>query len=113
MADIRIVAEGQVLGHLSGKLGFRKIEARGTVLCLNGKPVFLTGFNRHKDPPTTDVSPDHEMTREELIQMKQLGCSFLRLCHYPQHPRTIKLCDAIGLLVMWEIPLYMWPGVMV
>jgi hypothetical protein len=42
--------------------------------------------------------------------MKEMGCNFIRLCHYPQHPRTIEFCDEIGLLVMCEIPLYMWPG---
>lgn len=110
-ADIRLVVEDRVLDQVRIKFGFRKIEARGTGLYLNGKPVFLTGFNRHEDSPKTDMSPDHELTRKEVLQMKELGCNFLRLCHYPQHPRTLDLCDEIGLLVMCEIPLYMWPGV--
>jgi beta-galactosidase/beta-glucuronidase len=110
-ADIRLASEDKVLDRVSVRFGFRKIEARGTMLCLNGKPVFLTGFNRHEDSPKTDMSPDHELTRRELLQMKDMGCNFIRLCHYPQHPRTIELCDEIGLLVMCEIPLYMWPGV--
>jgi beta-galactosidase/beta-glucuronidase len=110
-AQIRLISEDKVLDQRSIRLGFRKIEARGTMLYLNGKPVFLTGFNRHEDSPKTDMSPDHELTRKELLQMKEMGCNFIRLCHYPQHPRTMDLCDEIGLLVMCEIPLYMWPGV--
>ena len=110
-ADIRLMSEDKVLDRLSVRFGFRKIEARGTMLYLNGKPVFLTGFNRHEDSPRTDMSPDHELTRKELLQMKDMGCNFIRLCHYPQHPKTIDLGDEIGLLVMCEIPLYMWPGV--
>jgi len=110
-ADIRLMLEDKVLDRVSIRFGFRKIEARGTMLYLNGKPVFLTGFNRHEDSPKTDMSPDHELTRKELLQMKEMGCNFIRLCHYPQHPKTIELCDEIGLLVMCEIPLYMWPGV--
>jgi beta-galactosidase/beta-glucuronidase len=110
-AQIQLVSDDKVLDRRSIRFGFRKIEARGTMLYLNGKPVFLTGFNRHEDSPKTDMSPDHELTRKELLQMKEMGCNFIRLCHYPQHPRTLDLCDEIGLLVMGEIPLYMWPGV--
>jgi beta-glucuronidase len=110
-ADIRLMSEDKVLDRVSVRSGFRKIEARGTMLYLNGKPVFLTGFNRHEDSPKTDMSPDPELTRKELLQMKEMGCNFIRLCHYPQHPKTIELCDEVGLLAMCEIPLYMWPGV--
>ncbi len=109
-ADIRLLSEDKRIDRVSVRFGFRKIEARGAMLYLNGKPVFLTGFNRHEDSPKTDMSPDHELTRKELLQMKEMGCNFIRLCHYPQHPQTIDRCDEIGLLVMCEIPLYMWPG---
>jgi beta-galactosidase/beta-glucuronidase len=34
--------------------------------------------------------------------------NFVRLCHYPHDPRTLDLCDEIGLLAMCEIPLYWW-----
>jgi beta-galactosidase/beta-glucuronidase len=107
---VRLVSEGKVIDETSARFAFRKIEARGEMLYLNGEPVFLTGFNRHEDSPRTDMCPDHELTRKELMQMKEMGCNFIRLCHYPQHPRTVDLCDEIGLLVMCEIPLYMWPG---
>jgi beta-galactosidase len=109
-AEVQLVSEGRVIDKTVVRFGFRKIETRGEMLYLNGRPVFLTGFNRHEDSPKTDMSPDHERTRRELLMMKEMGCNFIRLCHYPQHPRTIDLCDEIGLLVMCEIPLYMWPG---
>ncbi len=109
-AQVRLLADDKVLDQVNVRFGFRTIEARGEMLYLNDRPVFLTGFNRHEDSPRTDMSPDHELTRKELLMMKGMGCNFIRLCHYPQHPRTIELCDEIGLLVMCEIPLYMWPG---
>lgn len=110
-AHLQLVDGDQILDCASIRFGFRKIEARGTELYLNGEPLFLTGFNRHEDSPRTDMCPDHELTRKELIQIKEMGCNFLRLCHYPQHTRTLDLCDEIGLLAMGEIPLYMWSGV--
>ncbi len=109
-AVVRLVSEGKVIDETSARFGFRRIEARGEMLYLNGEPVFLTGFNRHEDSPRTDMCPDHELTRKELMQMKEMGCNFVRLCHYPQHPRTVDMCDETGLLAMCEIPLYMWPG---
>jgi beta-glucuronidase len=106
----RLIVGGETVDAARATFGFRRIEARGDKLYLNGTPVFLTGFNRHEDSPRTDMCPDHELTRRELKQMKEMGCNFIRLCHYPQHPMTIRMCDEIGLLVMCEIPLYMWPG---
>jgi len=108
--EVDLMSGEQVIDSQGALFGFRKIEARGEMLYLNGKPLFLTGFNRHEDSPGTDMCPDPELTRKELMQMKEMGCNFIRLCHYPQHPRTLDLCDEIGLLAMSEIPLYMWPG---
>jgi beta-galactosidase len=108
--EARLVVNDLIVDAVPAMFGFRRIEARGEMLYLNGKPIFLTGFNRHEDSPRTDMRPDHELTRKELMQMKEMGCDFIRLCHYPQHPQTLRLCDEIGLLVMCEIPLYMWPG---
>lgn len=108
--EVELLSGGQKINLQGALFGFRKIEARGEMLHLNGKPLFLTGFNRHEDSPRTDMCPDPELTRKELMQMKEMGCNFIRLCHYPQHPMTLRLCDEIGLLAMCEIPLYMWTG---
>jgi beta-galactosidase/beta-glucuronidase len=108
--EVYLMSGEQIIDVKGALFGFRKIEARGERLYLNGKPIFLTGFNRHEDSPRTDMCPDPELTRKELMQMKAMGCNFIRLCHYPQHPWTLHLCDEIGLLAMCEIPLYMWPG---
>jgi beta-glucuronidase len=108
--EVNLVSGEQTIDSQGALFGFRKIEARGETLYLNGKPIFLTGFNRHEDSPRTDMCPDPDLTRKELMQMKEMGCNFIRLCHYPQHPATVGMCDQIGLLAMCEIPLYMWPG---
>jgi hypothetical protein len=108
--EARLTVNGRMIDAAPALFGFRRIEARGEMLYLNGRPLFLTGFNRHEDSPKTGMCSDHELTRKELMQMKEMGCNFIRLCHYPQHPLTIHMCDEIGLFVMCEIPLYMWPG---
>ena len=87
-------------------IGFRSIQTRDGKLLLNGQPVFLTGFNRHEDSPTTHMASDLRMALQDLRQMKLAGANFVRLCHYPHDPRELDLCDRLGLLVMGEIPLY-------
>ncbi len=111
-ARYRAVARLSIDGHSADEVatpfGFRSIKARPDGLWLNGERIFLTGFNRHEDSPRTAMAVDHEMTRQDLEQMKEAGANFVRLCHYPHHPATLDLCDQLGLLVFCEIPLYFW-----
>lgn len=92
------------------RVGFRKVETREGQIFLNGRRVFLTGFNRHEDSPTKGLCTDLETARADLVAMKQNGANFVRLCHYPHHPGELDLCDELGLLVMCEIPVYWWRG---
>jgi beta-glucuronidase len=92
------------------RFGFRKVQVGDGKLCLNGEPIYLTGFNRHEDSPYRDMATDLATTRQDLIDMKEAGANFVRLCHYPHHPAELDLCDELGLLVMGEIPLYWWDG---
>lgn len=108
-AAIELVVEGQAEpDRLTERFGFRAIEANPDGLRLNGRPIFLQGFNRHEDSPRTDMAVDHTLTRSDLQAMKQAGANFIRLCHYPHHPAELDLCDELGLLAMGEIPLYFW-----
>lgn len=87
------------------RFGFRRIRATPQGLLLNERPVFLLGFNRHEDSPTTAMAIDRRTTREDLVRIKDTGANFVRLCHYPHHSYELDLCDELGLLVMDEIPL--------
>jgi len=108
--EIALSVDGEVVDRRIERVGFRRIETRGTELYLNDDPIFLTGFNRHEDSPTTGMCPDMATTRQDLIDMKAAGCNFIRLCHYPHHPEELALCDELGLLAMSEIPLMWWDG---
>ena len=107
---VQCLAAGRAADAVSLRVGFRRIETRGARLLLNGRPIFLTGFNRHEDSPRTGQAVDRETTRGDLEEMKKAGCNFVRLCHYPHDPSELDLCDELGLLAMCEIPLYNWPG---
>jgi RHS repeat-associated protein len=109
-ARLRLRAGDEVADQEDVRFGFRTIAAKNGKLLLNGEPVFLTGFNRHEDSPRTGPCPDIDTVRQDLLETKESGSNFVRLCHYPHHPAELDLCDEIGLLVMEEIPLYWWNG---
>ena len=89
------------------RIGFRTIEARGTDLLLNGKPVFLRGVCIHEEAPFRGGRAfSDEDARTLLTWAKELGCNFVRLAHYPHNEDMIRLADAMGIMVWSEIPVY-------
>ena len=84
--------------------GFREIKVRGTNIFLNGKPIRIKGISRHELYPGSGSAVSKLRTEMDLEDIKKLGCNFLRLAHYPQHPYVYRLCDEMGLMVWSEIP---------
>ena len=84
------------------KIGFRKMEIKGNVLCMNGKRVVIKGVNRH------DFDPDHgwaiplERYYQDLHLMKQANINAIRTSHYPNKEFFYEMCDELGFYVMDE-----------
>lgn len=87
---------------LSCRTGFRKIEIKNSVFCLNGTPVKLLGFNRHENEAETG----HTVTEADMLRDVKLlkGCNsnHVRTCHYQDDPRWYELCDEYGLYLVAE-----------
>ena len=71
---------------------------------LNGKPYPLRGVGMHQDKEglasalwKADFDADYAIVRD-------LGCNFLRLAHYPHNDYAFRLCDRMGIVVQTEIP---------
>ena len=107
VASIELIENGTPVAAERIRFGFRKIETKGCQVLLNGRPIYMFGFNRHEDSPKTGMAWDAETTLSDLRDMKRMGANFVRLCHYPHSPKEIAMCDELGLLVMCEIPYYM------
>ena len=107
-ARVEMLAEGVVADQQETRFGFRRIEARDGKLWLNGKPLFLMGFDRHEDSPRTGMAVDLETSRQDYLTIKDAGGNFVRLCHYPHHPGELDQCDELGVLALAEIPLCGW-----
>lgn len=72
---------------------------------LNGKPYKLNGMCRHQDQYPYGVALEDDMHRRDVRLMKEMGCNFVRLAHYPQAEAVLEECDKLGMLVWEEIPI--------
>lgn len=109
-ARMRAVVGGRSLDQIDVRFGVRRIEVANGQLLLNGKPIYCKGFNRHEDSAARDMCSDIDTVRRDLLDMKAMGCNFVRMCHYPHDSRELDLCDELGLMVMSEIPLWQFKG---
>jgi beta-glucuronidase len=88
-------------------IGFRTVEARGTEILLNGKPVFLRGISIHAEAPYRGGRANTDKDAETLLGWaKELGCNYVRLAHYPHGETMLRAADRMGLLVWSENPVY-------
>ncbi len=92
---------------ITDNIGFRSMETKGAQILLNGKPVFLKGVNIHEENPYRAAKAFSESDALTLLNWaKELGCNFVRLCHYPHNEYMVKLAEKMGLMVWDEIPVY-------
>ncbi len=91
----------QIVDDYIERVGFREIGMKGSRLLLNGKPVFLKGFNRHEDYGTLGCAIPLQVMAQDMDLMQEIGSNAVRTCHYPNDERFLDLCDERGMLV-WE-----------
>ena len=83
------------------RFGIRQIEAKNRKIYLNGKEIFLKGFNRHESEMTSGAATSDALMLQDIQRLKALGGNFIRGAHYQQCERFLDLCDENGVLV-WE-----------
>ena len=77
---------------------------------LNGQPLKLRGLNRHQDQAPMGIALDDDAHRRDVRLMKELGCNFFRISHYPQDDAILDACDELGILAWEEIPTVNYVG---
>jgi len=86
------------------RVGFRRFEADGTDLLLNGERVRLNGFNRvPEDRVEGSTEPPH-VAKRDVDRMKAAGANFCRIQCVPQPPDLLDYCDEQGLMLIGSIP---------
>lgn len=99
--NVELLTDGRVTDDYIDRIGFREIGISGRRLLLNGRPVFLKGFNRHEDYGTIGSALPLQLMVQDMDLMQETGANAVRTCHYPNDERFLDLCDERGMLV-WE-----------
>ncbi|MDI7275967.1 MAG: glycoside hydrolase family 2 TIM barrel-domain containing protein, partial [Anaerolineae bacterium] len=87
---------------LSVRTGFRSFVVRGNTFELNGRPVVLQGVCRHDMWKDQGFTLSREQMAHDMRMIKDLGCNYVRLVHYPHDRHIVELADELGLLVSEE-----------
>ena len=86
-------------------VGLRKIEIKDKKLLINGRAVKLRGVNRHDSSPENGYAVTLDEMKRDLFLMKKANVNAIRTSHYPNDPRFLELCDALGFYVVDEADL--------
>ena len=84
------------------KVGFRKIELKGSQILVNGQPVLFKGANRHEMDPDGGYVISRERMIQDIQVMKQFNLNGVRNCHYPNNYAWYELCTEFGLYMVDE-----------
>lgn len=97
-----IDSEGNDLGVVTGKTGFRKVEIKDARLMVNGLPVTVKGVNLHEHHGIKGHVPDKETMLRDVQLMKQNNINAIRMSHYPHDSYIYELADKYGLYIVDE-----------
>ena len=87
------------------EVGFRYFSIdREKGFFLNGKSYPLRGVCLHQDKYGIASAFSKADFDKDYAIIKELGCNFLRLAHYPHNDYAFRLCDRMGIVVQTEIP---------
>lgn len=100
--EVKLLEDGKEIDSYECRVGFRSFEKDRHRFILNGKPIFLKGVCKHEMVEQSGHCPTEEQVRRDLQMIKDAGCNFVRLVHYPHHKRTLDIADELGLMVSEE-----------
>ena len=96
---------GEVIDEVSQNVGFKWVGISDkNEFLLNGKRYKLKGASRHQDYKNIGNALTDGIHVRDIELMKEMGCNFLRIAHYPQDPAINDACDRLGLITWSEIP---------
>ncbi len=87
--------------EITERFGVRQVTAAKGQIKVNGRPQKLLGYCRHESHMEFGPAQPLQLIFEDLQNLKDLGCNFVRGTHYPQDQRFLDLCDQLGIMV-WE-----------
>lgn len=92
----------EVLDTYVAKVGFKELKCSRHRFVLNGRELYLKGICKHEAVGDSGHCPDYAEIYSDLKMIKDMGCNFVRLVHYPHNKLTLEIADSIGLMVSEE-----------
>lgn len=91
-----------VLDRQEERVGFREFVCEKHRFLVNGKPTFLVGVCRHDTYGECGHTLSLSQIEEDFKLIKEMGCNYVRLVHYPHDKRVLDVADKIGVFVSEE-----------
>jgi beta-glucuronidase len=88
--------------HWQSTTGFRDLRIEGRDFLLNGERLVLNGVCRHDMWHEQGFTLTPGQQEKDMRMIKDLGCNYIRLVHYPHDRRIIDLAEKLGILVSEE-----------
>jgi hypothetical protein len=102
--EVRLKLGNMVVHTVHQRFGFRTIELRpGQGLFVNGRRVFLKGFDRHSFWPDSGRTLSEQISRDDINLIKEMNGNAVRSSHYPPDRHFLDACDELGLYVLDEL----------
>lgn len=99
---ISLLVDNEVADTYEEKVGIREFKCDDERFYLNGNPIFLKGVCKHEMYGDCGHTVKEEFIKKDLDMIKEMGCNFVRLVHYPHNKRVLEYCDQIGLMCCEE-----------
>ena len=102
---LEVLRDGAAVDAVERTIGFRRFEAKGGKLLLNGEPFFLVGaLDQDWHPEQECRPPTPKFLEERFVRAKAMGLNTLR-CHVKIPDRLyFDLADRLGLVVWLDMP---------
>ena len=99
---VRLVKNDCELDFYTCSVGFREFSCDKHRFILNGKHIFLRGVCKHEMIGGSGHCPTYEQIERDMQMIKDTGCNFVRLVHYPHGKKVLDIADRLGLMVSEE-----------
>lgn len=96
-------ASGVEQARIVKQVGFRRIEVRRGLLCINGHPMAVRGMARLEQSALHGPSVSRGEMRATALRLKAMGINTVRTLHHPSDEYWYHLCDSLG-LYLWDEP---------
>ncbi|MEM6766213.1 MAG: glycoside hydrolase family 2 TIM barrel-domain containing protein [Bacteroidota bacterium] len=103
--------DGRAIHQQAETIGFRTVEVRERDgIYVNGQKIKLKGVNRHTFWPGSGRTTNKNLSRQDILLMKEMNMNAVRMSHYPPDKHFLDMCDSLGLFVIDELCTWQAPA---